>query len=250
MENQSATQILLSKKDYCEQLHFILNNKELCFEFKMFMHARKCDENLFFWFDVELFRNDECTTDEKVFEKALILFDKYFAEKAKFPLNLDSDITSEVIGRIEAKDVSRDLFDDAQKSIFKMMETACVTKFIEELRTNTVSSRKFCIFHFSHIMTAPHHRKFVRALRALRKTKSEEQRSSESLNMHLFFDQKVIQREQNIQQIPIYDSSKKSPTLRSNSSPPMPDPAWSKAKASQTSERKLLRVMSGRNLNL
>jgi hypothetical protein len=143
MENQSATQILLLKKDYNEQLLYILNNKELCFEFKQFMHVRKCDENLFFWFDVELFKNTECTTDDKVQEKALLLFDKYFSDNCRFPLNLDSEMVQEVTQKISAKVQTRDIFDTTQIAIFKVMETACVTKFVEELRTNSVSSRMF-----------------------------------------------------------------------------------------------------------
>jgi hypothetical protein len=58
---------------------------------------------------------------------ATALFRKYFADHF---LNVDDAVVNFVKDHIETKNFPRSLFEDAQKFVFLLMETACVSKYV------------------------------------------------------------------------------------------------------------------------
>jgi hypothetical protein len=77
------------------------------------------------------------------------------------------------IDKVYAKnDFTRETFDDAKQATYKLMESACIGKVFME----------FCLKHQEEEEKKPRN-----SLMRLRKTKSDSQRSTESLNLEAYF---------------------------------------------------------------
>jgi hypothetical protein len=102
------------------------------------MKNRKCEENLYFWIDVELFKIE---VDEDMYEQADQIYQKFFSDSAEYQINLDVDTTRAVTSRIAERQIDRSMFDEAQKATFKLMETACIAGFQQNqgLKIYTIS---------------------------------------------------------------------------------------------------------------
>jgi hypothetical protein len=90
------------------------------------MKSRKCEENLYFWIDVELFKME---TAGDIKEQANIIYAKFLSNDAEYQVNLDSDAMRTLNKRFMTGDVDRAIFDVAQRSVFKLMEFACIAGF-------------------------------------------------------------------------------------------------------------------------
>jgi len=110
-----------------EKLLNILENREACIMFRAFLKDQKCEENISFWVDVELFKREHDGQDLK--EKANALYNKYFAEEASVPLNIDSEVKEELKRSIDSG-ISLETYDQVQKQIFRLMETSQLSKFL------------------------------------------------------------------------------------------------------------------------
>ena len=90
------------------------------------MKNRKCEENLYFWIDVELFKIE---VEEDMYQHADQIYEKFFSDQAEYQINLDAETTRTVTNRIAGRQIDRNMFDEAQKATFKLMETACIAGF-------------------------------------------------------------------------------------------------------------------------
>ena len=120
--------------DLAKELTLVLHNKASCYEFKVYLQTRHCEENIYFWLDVEAYQDPLVTPTKQLNEKAQQLYDKYFSDNSEYQLNLDSDLVFEVLNRIKTGQINRLTFNNAQKAIFKVMETDCIGKFCEQNR--------------------------------------------------------------------------------------------------------------------
>ena len=96
---------------------------------KDFLAFKKCQENLYFWLEVELYRNPAVTGDEQLESKANQIYNTYFAENAPSMVNIDSEVENKIRENIDSNTIDREMFSFAQEMVFKLMETACVSKF-------------------------------------------------------------------------------------------------------------------------
>jgi hypothetical protein len=106
------------------------------------MKSRRCEENLYFWIDVELFKLE---ADEAVLEQANNINAKFLVEGAEHQVNLDAETIRAIQERFTQGTVDRKMFDAAQRAVFKLMETACIAgfqRFQDELPQVTSAFKK------------------------------------------------------------------------------------------------------------
>ena len=106
------------------------------------MKGRKCEENLYFHIETALFKDDLETPEEYLVEQAKRIYDKFFAETAQYQLNIDSDIMRAVHNLVANNQITRSIFDDAQRAAFKIMETACIAGFQQSQQPATATPKK------------------------------------------------------------------------------------------------------------
>jgi hypothetical protein len=93
------------------------------------MKSRKCEENLYFYIEVALFKDEVETPDEFLREQAQRVYNKFFADCSEYQLNIDAEHMRIVQRQLSNYQVSRSSFDEAQQAAFKIMETACISGF-------------------------------------------------------------------------------------------------------------------------
>jgi hypothetical protein len=107
-----------------QKLSRILANRDLCLIFRTFLKEQKCEENLSFWIEVELFKR-ECDPNEMK-QKAETIYQKYFTEGV---LNIDCEVKQELRTSLD-NTVTSESFDGVQKQISRLMETSSLQKFL------------------------------------------------------------------------------------------------------------------------
>ena len=148
-----------------EELRNILDNYKNCKTFKVsalirfgigfnfiikeYLKSKKCEENLYFYVEVELFKNEIETPDEFLQTQSEAIYKKYFTLDSMYMINLDIEIVREIEQKIREKIVDRDVFDEAQKSIFRLMETACVRDFQKKEKGELLQFLKSNLIFFS-----------------------------------------------------------------------------------------------------
>ena len=81
---------------------------------------------MYFYIEVELFKTE---TVDNIYGQADEIYRKFLSDQAEYQVNIDSDTLKSLRERLLFNNVDRNLFDAAQKSVFKLMETACITGF-------------------------------------------------------------------------------------------------------------------------
>jgi hypothetical protein len=56
------------------------------------MKSKKCVENLYFWVDVELFKNHVYTPDSELADSARRIYDQYICDRSTSMVNLDIEV--------------------------------------------------------------------------------------------------------------------------------------------------------------
>jgi len=110
-----------------EKLNTIIHLRETCMIYRSFLKEQKCEENLIFWVEVELYKVEKDGVDFN--DKALRIYDRFFADNAPCLLNVDVDVKRALKQAID-DGASVNTFENAQKVIFRLMETSCLPKFL------------------------------------------------------------------------------------------------------------------------
>lgn len=108
------------KKNLSFQLQTILHDRDLCYIFLQWLQQQHCDENLWFYMEVELFKNPRETPDDELFSYCDDILKRYIGDNADLQLNLDDDVIRELIQKKEAGLIDRHFFDLPQAHIFKV----------------------------------------------------------------------------------------------------------------------------------
>jgi len=114
--------------DLRRQLLDILNNKEKCIEFQNFLKSRRCEENINYYFDVELFKNETETPNNMIEKRADELIGRYFDPVSPYQLNFDEELITQVFD-LRKVNCSREMFNETENAVLKLMETDCLVKF-------------------------------------------------------------------------------------------------------------------------
>ena len=73
----------------------------MCRLFRDYLKERKCEENLYFWLEVELFHNPSLTPDESLVEQAVKIYEKFMLPDSPFPVNIDSELLENIEQKIQ-----------------------------------------------------------------------------------------------------------------------------------------------------
>ncbi len=126
-----------------EELTKILHNTELCKHFRDFLKSKRCEENLYFWIEVELMKNEVVTPKEKLSDCAKHIYSKYIEDKSPLQVNIEYNYTEAIQNKIKTQNFSRDMFSDAQKAVFLLMATSCLMNFTMPIEVH--SSKFACV---------------------------------------------------------------------------------------------------------
>jgi hypothetical protein len=103
-----------------------LEDDENLMAFREFLLQQHCVENLVFFMQVKHFKE---LPDEKLFEEAQLIIDRFIMPYSDIEVNLPSNASTGLRQRLnehgqlrDPQVVSRDMFDEAQKVIFLLME--------------------------------------------------------------------------------------------------------------------------------
>ena len=94
--------------------------------FKDFCIRTFCNEAIFFWLDVENYKN--LPGSQYMKRIALKIYRKYIQDEAFLQINISSNVRADISRKIT--DPSRCIFNKAQDEIFKLMETDSFPKFL------------------------------------------------------------------------------------------------------------------------
>jgi hypothetical protein len=138
-----------------KKLKEILQNKYECILFRKWLKEQKCEENLNFWIEIQLYKKlfQNQIPDIDLLEKSIEIYNKYFGNTAKSPLNIDNDLQKELENKIASvkdyylqislkekhefeqkeniKEFIFTIFDDIQNSVFFLLETSCIGRYIQ-----------------------------------------------------------------------------------------------------------------------
>jgi len=181
-------------RDLERELSTILHSDQQCKLFRDYLKKKKCEENLYFWLDVELFVDTIVTPEGKVKEKAETIFAKYFGDNALYQLNLDDEIVSTIrenMINLRTGLVRRDLFTEAEKAVFRLMETSCVSGFIRN--GAVIEGDKLAP---SEEVKRPQKRPFLASLllpKRVTNTRKTNRQSINTENMETYFKRRPLQ---------------------------------------------------------
>jgi len=130
-----------------------------------------------------MFNNPLGTPNAKLGERAKELYEKYFSDTGKYNLNLDDEIASKIHQKMNDNQIDRDMFLEAQRSVFFLMETACVSQFFADFCKKELEGQKQNIKANELFGSA----------KRLGKQKTPAQLSTESLNLETFFNIRRIE---------------------------------------------------------
>jgi len=122
-------------------LNTILSNQNSALTFREFLHEIKCAENLYFWLEVEDYKNIpngiENHQDHRI--RAEAIWSKFFSShRSEYFLNVDDGLKAELFNNIQNDTIDGTLFDRIQQWIEFLMTNDCLPKFLR--------SDKFRIF--------------------------------------------------------------------------------------------------------
>ncbi|GAB1597932.1 uncharacterized protein LOC115212653 isoform X1 [Argonauta hians] len=105
--------------------------------FRKYMRSEFSDENIDFWWAVEDYR---AASESELEKKANIIFKTFVAKSAARAVNLRAPNREKVRQRVETN-ITRNMFDDAQKEIFDFMQRDTYQRFLKsDMYLNTCKS--------------------------------------------------------------------------------------------------------------
>jgi len=105
----------------------ILADRPLAVCFRLFLHQHFNNENFSFWLEVDQYKKIVAPEDRA--KRAKEIHEKYFSPNSKYELNLEAEIKKELLQNINYP--TETLFDNAQKAIYKILETDCIPQFYQ-----------------------------------------------------------------------------------------------------------------------
>eukprot|EP01101_Sappina_pedata_P003013 TRINITY_DN13226_c0_g1_i1.p1 TRINITY_DN13226_c0_g1~~TRINITY_DN13226_c0_g1_i1.p1 ORF type:complete len:225 (+),score=51.61 TRINITY_DN13226_c0_g1_i1:35-709(+) len=138
----------------------ILKTPDLCYMFREFLVELSCAENLSFWMAVETFKNlSNTVADQSILQTSVSapsspsnsniystdtakqhakeIYKKYIDNLADCPINIDCDVKNDIKQNYQKP--TRDIFDEAQATVFALMETDSFQKFIASSKYKSFS---------------------------------------------------------------------------------------------------------------
>lgn len=109
-----------------KQLERILKNPDLCFLFREHLQAELCAENLAFWMAVETFKN---ASESELPGLASKFYNLYIKAGALAEVNIDIEERKLIKEKLARP--TKDMFNDAQETVYSLMENSCLNKFLE-----------------------------------------------------------------------------------------------------------------------
>jgi len=123
----------LQKAHILDDFQHILKEPSLLRQFCEFLKKNQCVENLLFWIEVELFKDDIQTPRPE--KTASEIYDRFLHEKSLSEINLDADLKQEMdqyfLSPNKTSHISRDIFSKQQKFIWDLMLNNSVPKFLQ-----------------------------------------------------------------------------------------------------------------------
>ncbi|XP_076817909.1 uncharacterized protein LOC143463331 [Clavelina lepadiformis] len=110
----------LSTKSFTD----VIKNKVEISAFRRFLQNEFSEENLDFWIDCENYKNAKQNKRQKV---AVKIYERYLTSESPKEVNIDAKIRSEIKSKLIT--LSKDIFDDAQLHIFKLMKKDSFRRF-------------------------------------------------------------------------------------------------------------------------
>ena|SRR3990167_1067268 len=97
------------------QLLFILSEPRLRSILHKFAEERHCSENIEFWMDIQLYKQ------QPTLNEAQKLYDKYFNPDSDHQLSFDSDVIKEIDRKMSEGTVGKKLFEIAERTIVQLI---------------------------------------------------------------------------------------------------------------------------------
>jgi len=127
----------------------ILKNKEYCYHFKQYLKDIHATESLHFYMEVEIFRTVNDT--RKLARKADKIIEQYIACSSPFEINIDDLMKTAIQDIVEGGIWDHDLFNDAQQSVFNLLELDCLHPF---LKSEHAPKKKSLASSFLHLRSS------------------------------------------------------------------------------------------------
>jgi len=97
--------------------------------FRAFMRRSVAEENVDFWIAVRDFKQQGEQAGGDLYEKAIIIFERYCKEDSDHQVNLPCSIRTSLHKSIDEKDVHANLFNDSMGEIYRLMERDSYARF-------------------------------------------------------------------------------------------------------------------------
>ena len=107
-------------QDKAELSHLLSHPKGLA-AFRQFLETSLANENLEFWEDCNAFRQSTFSSITDLNNAANAIYDKYCKEDSAEEVNIPSILRTALQDKIGNNKLSLDMFEDAQKEIYKVM---------------------------------------------------------------------------------------------------------------------------------
>ena len=105
----------------------ILSHKYLHKIFKLFLEERYASENLSFWMEIENFKLENSSLRTVHIDT---IWKKYFTKDSIYEINVDESVKIQLSSLISQGNNDSNLFDQAQKAIFRMLDMDHYRNFI------------------------------------------------------------------------------------------------------------------------
>jgi hypothetical protein len=89
-----------------------------CASFQRFLRSQFCEETLLFYLSVEKYRTEP---DDGLMEASMALFMEFISHAGDHVVNISSETVQAIKERVQDKDFSRDLYDEAQGEVLRLM---------------------------------------------------------------------------------------------------------------------------------
>jgi len=174
-----------------DELRRIFKDNELCLVFRDFLRKNQCEENLFFWIHVELFKDEIETQDVETYSQSI--WRKFLKEGAKHEINVDCTVKDSIALGLQKKPISRQVFSEAQSIVWNLMENDCIMKFIDSPLYAQWKEKNFSQVLQSFEQDPKSKKMGRRTLRGAsklfaKKPTTQKNLSEESLNLEKFFE--------------------------------------------------------------
>ena len=126
----------------------VLNSSELSDAFRLFLESRHCEENLYFWAEVQGFRFSPSTiTQEQLNTRAQEIIHKYFDSKSDLLVNVDDLFVKAIKNELVTSGASRSIFDKAMNACLTLLLEDSLPKFFKS-HSYLYGKKSYFLFYF------------------------------------------------------------------------------------------------------